>query len=776
MARHGHTVVVAEASDRVGGKILDYCCKATDSCSRCGVCVAHTAVAEAIAHPRIRFLTACSVSSVRYTSRRMSVRMHQDYPFLSMPECNGCGACIEACPASCIRKDVRGGVSQVTIEHHRCLRRRGKQCEACVRACPAGALSGEGAGVDFEITAAAALVAVGHEPYDPRGKPALGYGRLPGVLTAAEAERLLSRQSCLCKPDEDVAFIQCVGSRDTDIGRGYCSSVCCAYASRLAWMMRHRNPGSRLTIYHIDLQNFDKAFTDLHRRFLEVGIGFVRALPSGVDSTPEGRLRLHLENSSGTAAVEHDRVVLSVGMGPARGAADVASRFGLDRDAFGFLSSRHPNVFVAGTCERPQSISDSMTAARSAAAAMLSRLPGEHRAERPAMPAGVKTQRVPVERHVLVIGGGLAGLSVAGAVHDFGHRVTLIEASPNLGGKAAMWMDTEDAERRLTGVQVMRETRLEALEGNVGRFRAVLRSPTGRDPLLCGAVVVCSGTLAATGSGELPASCVDIQDLPAFMAACPARERPESVAVVLDVVEEETRAETEMAFREALRLREEYDCDVTLFCREVRVASLDLEGTYSRVRESGIDVFKYEGELHLEREEGGVRITAHDAVLDEPVRVLVGAAAVSRWGMGVTADSRMMELLRIGGDAQGQMQEDNVHLFPAMTSRPGIFVVGSCRGERYAPALRRDALAAALDVHSLLSGGALVAPLTNAQVEPSKCALCLTCIRTCPHGAMQVDREKQSAVSIPEVCRRCGVCVGECPAGAITLPEQGGEG
>ena len=86
------------------------------------------------------------------------------------------------------------------------------------------------------------------------------------------------------------------------------------------------------------------------------------------------------------------------------------------------------------------------------------------------------------------------------------------------------------------------------------------------------------------------------------------------------------------------------------------------------------------------------------------------------------------------------------------------------------PQIIAESKAAALSVHSLLQNGVMEVELSNAVVDPDKCILCLTCIRSCPFKAMQVDRENGVAKSIPEACQKCGICAGECPAKAIELP------
>ena len=145
-------------------------------------------------------------------------------------------------------------------------------------------------------------------------------------------------------------------------------------------------------------------------------------------------------------------------------------------------------------------------------------------------------------------------------------------------------------------------------------------------------------------------------------------------------------------------------------------------------------------------------------------------AGVSGYGVASAADPELARLFGVTLDALGQMQANNIHLFPGETNRPGIFAAGACRGQFYPPRIESEARATALAVHQLLAPGVLEVELAQPVVDEDKCALCLTCVRSCPHGAMYVDRAKGAAASAPEACRRCGICAGECPAKAITLP------
>jgi heterodisulfide reductase subunit A len=376
LARLGHEVTILEQAARFGGKVLDYCCKATDSCSRCGVCVAASQLRETAAHKRVHISTGSTIREVRWNGA-VSVRASRRNPCIDPGRCIACDACLKACPAKCIRRQQKAELVQYVVDYADCRLHRGKECAACAEACPVQAITAGGSESALDFSADAMLVATGHQPYDAARKIRLGYGRFPGVMTGTEAEELLSRQESLGESADSVAFIQCVGSRDPKEGRNYCSAVCCAYALRLARMLKYRQPQAEISVYYIDLQNFDKTFTRLREELTASGIRFVRAIPFRVERSSAGKLELYIENpDGGQTVVEHDRVVLSVGMEPDPQAAELAEKLGLERNEFGFFTgAAQGRLFATGTCVQPQSIPDCMASARATAVAMVACLP-----------------------------------------------------------------------------------------------------------------------------------------------------------------------------------------------------------------------------------------------------------------------------------------------------------------------------------------------------------------------------------------------------------------
>lgn len=761
LADRGYRVDLVESSEGVGGKVLSYCCKATDECTRCGVCVGHTAVSEALVHPGVRILAHATLTDVRNTGRKITASVSRLLPAVEHHRCTACDACVAACPTHCISKYHRGGVAQYSIDHSRCLRSKGRTCAKCVTACPEDAVIGRKKSEDLTIRADAALVATGHAAYDATGKPALGYGRLAGVMTGEEAEQELSDHTFLGDPAADVAFVQCVGSRDPEIGRNYCSSVCCAYATRMAKALKAKNPEGRVTVYYIDLQNFDKAFSAFRQQTEEEGVEFVRSVPFAIEGMADGRLRARIENADGTrGTAEHDRIVLSVGMGPSDGAAAVSDLFAIERDEFGFFQSSPDNIWTAGTCARPRTIAESMADADATVAQIAASVP-------------VTTKKVATKNgRALVVGGGIAGCRAAEALRALGCKATLVEESSIPGGETAAWRgDGADYDRMLQGVNTLFESRLVGLTGRLGAFEAVIETADNRRTVSCGAVIVCTGTGRADARATAPESneILALHEIEPTLRRMRKRDLPRTVGLVLDLQQEEGKAGTEMALRTALDLRHRYGVDPYVFCRDVRVSDLPLEALYDEARQGGVNIVKHRGAVTLEPLEEGVMVRAEDSVLREELPIPCGLVGISEHGLRNEEDGKLAALLGVRTDVQGRMQDNNLHLYPGLTNRPGIFVSGACRGQDYVPDIETEARATAAAVSALLSGRGVTYDSPAAEVDASLCALCLTCVRSCPHGAMVVDGEKRSAFAEPDVCRRCGVCVGECPAGAIEL-------
>lgn len=388
LSRLGLHATVLERSSDLGGRVKGYCCKATDSCQRCGACLLEDVLAELRGADAVICLVRSNVQRVERADGSFGLRVLRQPERVHPGRCTRCNVCIDVCPAGAIAAPQFG--SAVVIDERRCLVFLGEPCSACVDACSENAFQFNAEPAELSIEARSIVVASGFKPFDPTEKPRFGYGRIAGVMTAVELDASLRTDTFTALYSEreirSVAFIQCVGSRDAKLGRNYCSRVCCGYAMRLARLLRSRYSGITAAMFYMDLQTFDR---DFERRVEEAAreVRLVRAIPSEVRLSPGGRPELVYEGSGDARVTEEfDLVVLSVGIHPDPLIAGLVDQLGLELNDDGFVGTGGEDVctavdgvFVAGAAQGPKSIAESVSHAVRAAgqvAAFLNRSGG----------------------------------------------------------------------------------------------------------------------------------------------------------------------------------------------------------------------------------------------------------------------------------------------------------------------------------------------------------------------------------------------------------------
>ncbi len=306
------------------------------------------------------------VPALEIEQRRSFDEVHSGYtPEMAMEEAARCLACAGCC-----------------------------DCELCVSACEAKAIDYHQKDEIKEIEVGSIIVATGFKSFNAERMPQYGYKTLSNVYTSLEIERLINAAGPTGgeimlrdgnKP-QSVGIIHCVGSRDVNHNR-YCSRVCCMYSLKFAHLLGERT-GAEIYNFYIDMRAFGKGYEEFYDRVLEEGAHMIRGRVAEVtdvalDPSEEGKLVIRVEDTmiGMVRRIPVDMVVLSTGLEPQPDAQEVRRIFNMSCSNEGFFLERHPKlapvststdgVFLAGTCQGPKDIPDTVAQAGAAAAESL---------------------------------------------------------------------------------------------------------------------------------------------------------------------------------------------------------------------------------------------------------------------------------------------------------------------------------------------------------------------------------------------------------------------
>ncbi|MCU0555397.1 MAG: NAD(P)-binding protein, partial [Syntrophales bacterium] len=242
--------------------------------------------------------------------------------------------------------------AQAVAEANRCLA-CGICCECyqCVQACIAGAIKHDDTYAEETIEVGAVIAAPGFEIFDAKLRGEYGFGVYENVVTSIQFERILSASGPYFghvqrlsdhKEPRKLAFIQCVGSRDTSCGNSWCSSVCCMYATKEAIIGKEHLKTLEPTIFFMDIRAHGKDFDRfVNRAKSEYGIRYIRSMPSTIKELQGSKnlLMTYVSEDGRLIEEEFDMVVLSVGLTPPKEAAKLAKALGIELEEHGFAKT-----------------------------------------------------------------------------------------------------------------------------------------------------------------------------------------------------------------------------------------------------------------------------------------------------------------------------------------------------------------------------------------------------------------------------------------------------
>jgi len=400
LADAGVRVFLVERSPSIGGRMAQL--DKTFPTDDCSACILSPKMVEVARNHLIELLTMSELEKLEGEPGNFRATVVRHPRYVDEAKCTGCGECAQKCPTK-VSGEFEEGLAErsaiyipfpqavplkYAIDDLNCRQLLGEKCGVCAKVCPADAVNYDMKEERLELSVAAVIVTTGFDQLDPSVKEEYGYGVLPDVITSLQFERMLSASGPssgrIYRPSDNevpkhVVFVQCVGSRDVNVCE-YCSRVCCMSAIKEAQLALEHGV-EKTSIVGMDVRAFGKHFEGYYRRAREErGVEFVTGRASGVDSDGNKGLVVCVGYIPREEFMElpADLVVLSSAIIPSHGTKELANVLGVELDDYGFFKERHINaypasssregVFLAGCCQGPKDIPDSVVQSSSAAA------------------------------------------------------------------------------------------------------------------------------------------------------------------------------------------------------------------------------------------------------------------------------------------------------------------------------------------------------------------------------------------------------------------------
>ncbi len=415
LANAGRKVTLVEREPTIGGHMAKF--DKTFPTLDCAACILTPKMSEVGAHENITLWTCSDVVKMDGYVGNYTVTVKRRPRYINEELCTGCQECI----ANCVYKEPKfadefneslgkrkpiyipfpqSTPQVVLIDPEVCLNfKRGQLTDRCKKTCVEAC--GDRKAIDFtqqeeirELKVGTIIVATGFKTFDVKRVPQYGYGAYPNVYTALEAERLVNASGPTggevvlrdgTRP-KSIGIIHCVGSRDKKTNR-WCSRVCCMYSMKLAHLLKEHS-GAEVYNFYIDIRAPGKSYEEFYDKLNEEGVHFIRGRVGEVTDwavTPEeeGKLIIRVEDTLAgfVRRIPVNMVVLASGLEPQSDAQEVRRLFNMSCGTEGFFLERHPKlapvntftdgIFIAGCCQGPRDIPDTVAQAGAAAAEAL---------------------------------------------------------------------------------------------------------------------------------------------------------------------------------------------------------------------------------------------------------------------------------------------------------------------------------------------------------------------------------------------------------------------
>ena len=404
LADSGFRVYLIDQGPSIGGVMAQL--DKTFPTNDCSMCILSPKLVATGRHPNITILTNAEVTGLKGKAGNFEVKLRRKSRYIIEDKCNGCGVCAQKCPIEAVDtyNEGLGKRSAIYVEYPQAVplkymidREKCIGCGTCYEICKANAIQYDQEDSETTVKVGSIILAPGFESFDAKLKSEYGYGRFANVVTSIEFERILSASGpyggLVLRPSDGeipkkIAFIQCVGSRDFQLGNNYCSAACCMYGMKEAVIAKEHNP-SKLdaTMFFMDMRSYGKEFDAYRNRAEdEYGVRFVRSRVAGVTEDPKtSNLHVHYVENENPKTEEFDLVVLSTGMQPPKNVVKLAETLGIELNKYKFcetqifspMETSKPGVFTCGAFSAPKDIPESVAQASGAAAKAMSIIASE---------------------------------------------------------------------------------------------------------------------------------------------------------------------------------------------------------------------------------------------------------------------------------------------------------------------------------------------------------------------------------------------------------------
>ena len=403
LAKGGYKTWLVEKKATIGGVMaqLDKTFPTLD----CSACILTPKMVDAAREPNINLLVNSEVVSLEGAAGNFTVKIKRR-PRYTTSECSGCGACADACILkNRIPDEFNYGISRrsaayipfpqavplkALIDPENCLMvKNGKCAQNCVKACERHCIDFGQTEEILEIKTGAIIVATGYRQFDATRLSKYGYGLYPDVIDGLQFERLTNASgptggkvlNSRGEKPKSVAILHCVGSRDENTNK-YCSRICCMYALKHAHLIMEKT-GAEVFNFYMDMRAFGKGYEEFYNRIQSEGAHFIRGKVAEI-TQKDGRLLVRAEDTllGKTIELPVDMAILAAGVEPCEDSDSLSEILHINRTADGFFMEAHPKlnpvetpssgIFIAGCCQGPKDIPDTVCQAKACAGDVLS--------------------------------------------------------------------------------------------------------------------------------------------------------------------------------------------------------------------------------------------------------------------------------------------------------------------------------------------------------------------------------------------------------------------